>query len=95
MKYYRSYDYTNDYLSNMTDLLSSLYVDKLNLFNVEVHSLVDFLMVVPQVLWSFCFLVTLSNYSLLVLLVIELFYHIIIIYIFILHYLISTIYKVF
>ena len=95
MKYYRSYDYTNDYLSNMTDLLSSLYVDKLNLFNVEVYSLVDFLMVVPKVLWSFCFLVTLSNYSLLVLLVIELFYHIIIIYIFILHYLISTIYKVF
>ena len=95
MKYYRSYDYTDDYLSNMTDLLSSLYVDKLNLSNVEGYSLVDFLMVVPKVLWSFCFLVTLSNYSLLVLLVIELFYHIIIIYIFILHYLISTIYKVF
>ena len=50
LKYYKLYDYTYENSFGMTDFLFSLYVHKLNLFNAERSSLVNFLMVAPNVL---------------------------------------------
>lgn len=40
LKYYKYYDYTNDCSFNMVDFLFSLWMDKLNVSNVERSSLV-------------------------------------------------------
>ena len=72
LKYYKLYDYTYESSFSMTDLLFSLYVHKLYLSNVERSSLVNFLMVVPNVLQLYCFwLHYLSTYSLLLLFIIS------------------------
>ena len=55
LKYYELYDYTYENSFGMTDFLFSLYVHKLNLFNAERSSLVNFLMVAPNVLELYCF----------------------------------------
>ena len=55
LKYYKLYDYTYENSFGMTDFLFSLYVHKLNLFNAERSSLVNFLMVASNVLELYCF----------------------------------------